>query len=63
MSGWKCLIVGHKNINVHYASRSMDWFSGKRSKLWRKFELGKYYIDISIVAMRINEFFIESGEQ
>lgn len=30
VSGWKCLVVGHKNINVYYVSRSMDWVSGKR---------------------------------
>lgn len=32
-SGWKYVIVGHKNTNVHYSSGGMYWVSGKRSKL------------------------------
>lgn len=61
-SGWKCLLLGHKNKNVHYASRSMQWPSGKRSKLTRKIKLGSYCIGRSMISIRINEFSVESGE-
>ena len=33
----------------------MDWVSGKSSELLRKIELGKYYMDVRMVPMRLNE--------